>query len=59
MRNSKKDQLAGKAREMKGSLKEKTGRALNNKKMESKGRIERVGGKVRKKIGEIEKVFED
>ena len=58
MKNSKKNRIAGKAHELKGRIKEKTGRALNNPKMEDEGRLERAGGKVRRKIGEVEKVFE-
>ena len=58
MKNSKKDQLAGKARELKGRIKEKAGRAMNNPEMEDEGRLEKAGGKIRRKIGEIEKVFE-
>jgi uncharacterized protein YjbJ (UPF0337 family) len=59
MKNSKKDQVGGKARELKGRIKEKMGRALNNREMEEKGRLERAGGRIRKKIGDVEQVFED
>jgi len=59
MKRSKKDQISGKARELKGRIKEKTGRALNNPRMEDEGRMERAGGRIRKKIGDVEQVFED
>jgi uncharacterized protein YjbJ (UPF0337 family) len=35
------------------------GRALGNRRMEGEGTMERLGGKARRKIGEVEKVFED
>lgn len=56
---NRKDRLRGSAREIKGSIKEKTGRAAGNRRMEVQGRMERAGGKARRKIGEVEKVFED
>lgn len=59
MRNSTRDRAAGKAREAKGQVKQKAGRALGNGRMETEGAIERVGGRVRRKIGEVEKVLED
>ena len=43
---------------LKGRLKEKAGRAMQNPEMEDEGRLEKAGGKIRRKIGEIEKVFE-
>ena len=55
---NREDRLRGSAREIKGDLKERTGRALGNRKMENEGSTERRGGKVQRKIGEVEKVFE-
>ena len=48
----------GKARELKGRAKEKTGRALGNRKMEDEGTAEKVEGTVRRKVGQIKQVFE-
>ena len=59
MKNSKKDQFAGKARELKGHIKEKAGRAMNNPEMEDEGRLEKAEGKIRNKIGDVKQVFED
>jgi len=59
MKNSTRDRAAGKAKEVKGKVKEKVGRATNNPRLEDEGTSEKVAGKVRKKIGEVEKVFEE
>ena len=58
MKGSTKDRIAGKARELKGRAKEKTGRALGNRRMEDEGTAEKVGGTVRRKVGQIKQVFE-
>ena len=56
---NREDRMRGSAKEIKGHIKEKTGRALGNRKMEAEGGMERLGGKARRKVGEVEKVFED
>jgi len=58
MSDSLKDKVEGKAHEVKGAIKEKVGHATNNPNMEDEGTAEKVGGKVQKKVGDIEKVFE-
>ena len=58
-KENREDRLRGSAREIKGHMKEKTGRALGNRRMEGEGSRERLGGKVQRKVGEVEKVFED
>ena len=57
MKESTKDQLKGKAREVKGAVQEKAGQLINNPQLESKGRQEKFTGKIQKKIGQIEKVL--
>ena len=57
MKPSTKDQVEGKYHEVKGHIKEKTGRATNDPVKENEGADEKTGGKVQKKIGEIEKVL--
>ena len=59
MRESTKDRTKGKAKEIKVGAKEKIGRATRNRDLEAQGRMERIRGRVRRKIGEIEKVLED
>jgi uncharacterized protein YjbJ (UPF0337 family) len=56
MKESTKDQLEGKAHELKGAVKEKVGHAVNNPDLEAEGQDEKIGGKVQKKVGQVEKV---
>jgi uncharacterized protein YjbJ (UPF0337 family) len=58
MRDSIKDEAKGKAHEVKGAIKETTGRVINNPKLNAEGRQERVAGKIQQKIGQVEKVLE-
>jgi uncharacterized protein YjbJ (UPF0337 family) len=57
MSDSMKDKIAGTAHDVKGTIKEKVGQATNNPDLEDEGTAEKVGGKVQKKIGDVEKVF--
>jgi uncharacterized protein YjbJ (UPF0337 family) len=43
---------------VKGKVKEKTGQVTNNPDLEIEGKAEHNAGKVEKKVGQIEKVFE-
>jgi len=58
MKSSTKDQIAGTVREMKGKAKQKVGQATNNPNLADRGQDEKVAGKVQKKVGQIERVFE-
>lgn len=58
MKDSIKDKVEGTMHEVKGAVKQKTGRATNNPNLEAEGQDEKVAGKVQKKVGDIEKVFE-
>jgi uncharacterized protein YjbJ (UPF0337 family) len=58
MKDSTKDKVDGAVHEMKGKVKEKVGRATNNPNLEEEGADEKVSGKIQKKVGDIEKVFE-
>jgi uncharacterized protein YjbJ (UPF0337 family) len=58
MKASTKDELAGKVHEVKGAVKEEAGHVTGHSKLEAEGAGERVAGKVQKKIGQVEKVFE-
>jgi len=57
MKRSTKDKARGKFHEMKGKVKEKVGRATNDPNLEAEGQGEKFGGKVRRKIGQVEKVL--
>jgi uncharacterized protein YjbJ (UPF0337 family) len=43
---------------VKGGIKEKVGHATNNPDLEDEGTAEKVGGKIQKKVGQVEKVLE-
>jgi uncharacterized protein YjbJ (UPF0337 family) len=58
MKDSTKDKLDGAVHELKGTVKEKVGQATNNPNLQDEGTAEKVAGKIQKKIGDVEKVFE-
>jgi uncharacterized protein YjbJ (UPF0337 family) len=58
MNPSTKDQITGALHELKGSAKEKTGQLTNDPDLTAEGQAEKIAGKVQKKVGQIEKVFE-
>jgi uncharacterized protein YjbJ (UPF0337 family) len=58
MKDSTKDQVQGKLHEAKGKIKEKAGILTNNPNLQAEGQDEKLGGKIQKKIGQVEKVFE-
>jgi uncharacterized protein YjbJ (UPF0337 family) len=58
MKDSTKDKLQGAKHELKGAVKEQVGRLTNNPNLADEGTGEKIGGKVQKKVGDIEKVFE-
>jgi uncharacterized protein YjbJ (UPF0337 family) len=58
MKDSTKDKVAGAVHEAKGAVKEKVGQATNNPDLEAEGSGEKLAGKVQKKVGDVEKVFE-
>jgi uncharacterized protein YjbJ (UPF0337 family) len=57
MKSSTKDQIEGKLHELKGRIKARAGQVTNNPKLEAEGHNEQIAGNVRKKIGQIGKVF--
>jgi uncharacterized protein YjbJ (UPF0337 family) len=59
MTPSTKDQLEGKFHEVKGKVKEEAGHAVGNPDVEAEGQSEKLAGKVQKKVGQVEKVFEN
>ncbi|MCU1327606.1 MAG: hypothetical protein JWN34_2976 [Bryobacterales bacterium] len=57
MDRSTTDQVKGTFHELKGKVKETVGDVINDDKMKAEGQDENLSGKVQKKVGEIEKVF--
>jgi uncharacterized protein YjbJ (UPF0337 family) len=58
MKNGAKDQIEGTAHKVKGAVKEAVGHAIGNPNMEGEGKAEKISGKVQKKVGQVEQVFE-
>ena len=58
MKPSTKDQIQGALHEIKGDAKKKAGEVTNNPDLAADGQNEKLAGKVQKKVGQIEKVFE-
>jgi uncharacterized protein YjbJ (UPF0337 family) len=57
MKDSTKDEVKGSIHEVKGKVKEQVGRVTKNPDLEAEGQGEKVGGKILKKIGQVEKVL--
>jgi uncharacterized protein YjbJ (UPF0337 family) len=57
MKQSSRDKATGKFHELRGKVKETVARATNDPQLEAEGQVEKIGGKVQKKIGQVEKVL--
>jgi uncharacterized protein YjbJ (UPF0337 family) len=58
MKDSTKDKIQGAGHELKGKLKEKAGQLTKNPQLMDEGTDEKIAGKIQKKVGDVEKVFE-
>jgi len=58
MKESTKDKIEGTLHEAKGKVKEETGKAIGNPDLQDRGTGEKIAGKVQKKVGDVEKVFD-
>ncbi|MGA9628297.1 MAG: CsbD family protein [Bryobacteraceae bacterium] len=58
MNPSTQDRIEGAIHEVKGKVKETAGQVLNQPDLEVEGKTENFGGKVQKKVGQVEQVFE-
>ena len=57
MKPSTKDKVKGGLLEAKGKVKETAGKATGNRDLQDRGTIEKAGGKIQRKVGEVKKVF--
>ena len=57
MKSSTKDKIEGTTKEATGKLKEKVGGALDDPRMHDRGTVEKVSGKVQKKVRDVKKAF--
>ena len=58
MRPSTTNEVKGKFHEVKGGIKEKAGKLTNDPDLEAEGQVEKVAGKIQKKIGQVGRVLE-
>jgi uncharacterized protein YjbJ (UPF0337 family) len=58
MKPSTQNEIAGRVHEVKGKTKEVVGRVTNDPNLEGAGIGEKIGGKIQKKIGQVQKVIE-
>jgi uncharacterized protein YjbJ (UPF0337 family) len=58
MNPSTNDEIKGAIHQVKCAVKQTAGRVANNPDLEVEGAAERLGGKIQKKTGQIERVFE-
>ena len=58
MKPGTKDQVKGMFHEVKGTAKEVAGKLSDNPKLEGEGLGEKSGGKIQKKVGQVERVLE-
>jgi uncharacterized protein YjbJ (UPF0337 family) len=54
-----KDRIAGKAKEVKGAIKEGVGKMTGNEETEAEGKVEKATGKVQGKVGEAKDAVRD
>ncbi len=52
-----KDRIKGTAKQMKGSIKEKAGKALGDAKLEGEGKADKAAGKVQNAVGGLKDSF--
>jgi uncharacterized protein YjbJ (UPF0337 family) len=57
MKSSKTDKIEGAIHEVKGKVKEVTGKVIGNPNLRNEGTAEKVSGKVQRKVGDVKKVF--
>lgn len=56
-KESTRDEVKGKAHEIKGKVKQKVAQVTNNPRLEEEGEDEELAGTVQKKVGQVKKVF--
>ena len=54
-----KDQVKGRVKEAKGTIKEVVGKLVGNEKLERKGETEKIVGEVQAKFGDVKKDVKD
>lgn len=55
MKSSTRDEVEGKMHQAKGKVKEVVGKAVNNPDLEAEGKVEKLGGIVQEKVGDVKR----
>lgn len=58
MKQSTEDKAQGSFHELQGTIKDKAGKLTNDPGLEAEGVVEKIAGKIQKKIGQAEKAVE-
>ncbi len=58
MKSSTEDKIKGKTDELVGKVKEKVGQHTDDPELAAEGTDQKLGGKIRDKIGDVKKVFD-
>jgi len=56
MKSSRQDKVEGTYHELKGKAKEVAGKLTDNPKLQAKGVVEKVAGKIQTKVGQVKQV---
>jgi len=54
-----KDQVKGRVEEAKGHIKEATGKAVGNERLEAEGKVDQLSGKTQKNYGDVKEKVAD
>lgn len=54
-----KDEMKGKFDQVKGAVKEQTGKALDNPDLEAEGEVDRAAGKIQEKAGTVKRKIDE
>jgi uncharacterized protein YjbJ (UPF0337 family) len=57
MKSSRQDKVEGTYHELKGKAKEVVGKLSDNPKLQAKGVVEKVAGKIQSKVGQVKQVI--
>ncbi|WP_411826935.1 CsbD family protein [Luteolibacter sp. AS25] len=57
MKSGNQDKAEGMGNQVKGKIKEATGAAVGNERLEAEGEVDQAEGKVQEKTGDVKKVF--
>jgi len=57
MKSSTRDGVEGNLHQVKGKIKEVTGKIIDSPELETEGKEENIAGKVQKKVADIKEVF--